>query len=300
MKKIFNGIGLLVAVFSIFFFLLVADKMVYHNSETVYDIELSQSISSNLLNDIANDTNLTIRLVELKNSSFGKNELDVTFINPDSTIKLGKQSSIFPENDITYEVYDGKNEDKMIKFFTIQSNNEENITNLTNILDEYDYVATVSKSKPLNFNLGVLFSPLNLEFFFLLTLLTLLSIATYYVHRLKEIGIKKLHGWSNRKISFQLLLNLSIHSYVSSLILAIPFIMYIMVNDVSKILLYIRIYSLLFLFLGIVFFISALVGTLYIYKVNQVGAIKNKKIIKCCSIVYLHLSLRLSPYYYFQ
>lgn len=111
----------------------------------------------------------------------------------------------------------------------------------------------------------------------MLTLLIILSIATYYVYRLKEIGILKLHGWSNRKISFRLLFKLLILSYLSSLFLVIPFSIYIVISDVSKIILYARIYFLLCFFLALVFLLSAFCGTLYIYKVNQVGAIKNKR-----------------------
>lgn len=277
MKKIFNGIGLLVAVFSIFFFFLVADKMVYHNAETIYNFELSQSMSSNHLSEVANETNVMIRLVDSKNTSFGKNELDVTFINPDSTVSSGKQSSVFPKNKINYFVFNERENSKKVKVFTIQSNSEKKINDLTLAIEKKGYNVSINKSKPLDFNLGVLFSPLNLEFFSLITLLIVLTIATYYVHRLKEIGIKKLHGWNNRKISFHLLFKLSIHSYVSSLILVIPFSIYVMIFDFSKIILYARIYILLYFFLGLVFLLSALIGTLYIYKVNQVGAIKNKK-----------------------
>lgn len=129
MKKIFNGIGILVAIFSIFFFLLVADKMIYHNDETVYDLELSQSISGKELKVIAEDSNVMIRLVNFKNTSFGRNELEVTFINPDSTINLGKQSSVFSGNNIFYFVFDEKI-NKNIKFFTIQSNEIEKIYNI--------------------------------------------------------------------------------------------------------------------------------------------------------------------------
>lgn len=277
MKKIFNGIGLLVAVFSIFFFLLVADKIVYHNDETVYDLELSHNISSDLLSEVAKETYVMIRLVDSKNISFGKNELDVTFINPDSTVSVGKQSSVFPKDNINYYVYNEKEKSKNIKFFTIQSNSEKKINNLMRSLEKKGYSVNIHKNETVDFNLGMLFSSLNLEFFSLLTLLIILSIATYYVHRLKEIGIKKLHGWNNRKISFNLLFKLSIHAYVSSLFLAIPFSIYIMINDISKIILYGRIYFLLCFFLGLVFLLSALIGTLYIYKVNQVGAIKNKR-----------------------
>ena len=129
MKKIFGGIGILVAVFSVFFFLLVADKMVYHNEETIYTFELSQNISSKELEKISEDSNLTIRLVNFINAGFGKNELEVTFINPDSTINEGKQPSVFPKNKVIYYFLD-EGIDKKIKYFTIQSNEYEKIENI--------------------------------------------------------------------------------------------------------------------------------------------------------------------------
>ncbi|WP_079710203.1 hypothetical protein [Paraliobacillus ryukyuensis] len=276
MKKIFYGIGILVAVFSFFFFLLVADKMVYHNDDTIYEFELSQSISGKELKEIAEDTNLMIRLANFENSSFGRNVLEVTFINPDSTINLGKQPSVFPKNKITYNVFDGEIS-KKIKFFTIQSNDSKKIENIKSVLKKRGYSVSVLKNEAINFSLGMLFSALNMKFFSLLTLLIILSIATYYVYRLKEIGILKLHGWNNRRISFRLLSKLLLHSYLSSLFLVIPFSIYIFISDVSKLILYAQIYILLCFFLAIVFLLSAVVGTLYIYKVNQVGAIKNKR-----------------------
>ncbi|WP_223556590.1 MULTISPECIES: hypothetical protein [Lysinibacillus] len=276
MKKIFYGIGILVAVFSFSFFLLVADKMVYHNNETIYDFNLSKSISGKELKEMAEDTNLMIRLVNFKNISFGRNELEVTFINPNSTIDLGKQPSVFPKNEIIYYDFDEEIE-KKIKFFTIQSNEDKKIENLKSTLEKKGYSVSLIKNEPLNFTLGMLFSSLNIKFFSLLILLIILSIATYYVYRLKEIGILKLHGWSNSKISFRLLSKLLIHSYLSSLFLAIPFSIYIVLSDFGKIILYARIYFLLCFFLALVFLLSAFVGTLYIYKINQVGAIKNKR-----------------------
>lgn len=277
MKIIFNGIGLLVAVFSVFFFLLVADKMIYHNTETIYDIELSQSISSNLLNEVAKDTNVMIRLVNFHNTSFGRNVIDVTFINPDSTVSLGKQPSVFPENNINYIFYNKSEKSKKIKFFTVQTNNEKKIKNIENTLEKKGYSVNIYKNETVDFNLGMLFSSLNLKFFLLITLLIILSIATYYVHRLKEIGIKKLNGWNSSKISFYLLFKLAIQAYIFSLFLAVPFSIYIMINDFSKIILYVRIYIFLCLFLGVIFFLCALIGTFYIRNVNLVGAIKNKK-----------------------
>ena len=129
-------------------------------------------------------------------------------------------------------------------------------------------------SAPISFSLGMLFSPLNLGFFSLLTVLLILCIATYYVYRLKEIGILKLNGWSNTKISFCLLLKLLMNLYLSSLFLIIPFGIYVIFSDFNKIVLYVRIYLLLCLFLTLVFLLSDS-GPFY-YRVNQLG-IKNKK-----------------------
>lgn len=111
----------------------------------------------------------------------------------------------------------------------------------------------------------------------MLSLLLILSIATYYIYRLKEIGVLKLNGWSNGKISFRLFFELLINLYLFSLSCVIPFGIYVILSDVSKIILYAQIYFLLCFFLALVFFLSASVGTFFIRKVNQVGAIKNKK-----------------------
>lgn len=276
MKKIFSGIGILVSIFSIFFFLLIADKMVYHNNERIYDFGLSKSIPAQELKRYAEATDLMIRLVNFKNTSFGKNELEVTFINPESNISFGKQPSVFPKNNIVYEAFHEKTE-KNIKFFTIQSNDANKINEMKSLLEENRYAVNLSETESINFALGMLFSSLNLEFFALLTLLLTLSIATYYVYRLKEIGILKLNGWSNGKISFRLLFKLLTHLYLFSLLLIIPFGVYIIFTDISKIILYAQIYLLVSLFLAIVFSLSAFVGTFFIHKVKQVGAIKNKK-----------------------
>ena len=85
-------------------------------------------------------------------------------------------------------------------------------------LKQNGYAVDISKSEPINFTVGMLFSPLNIGFFALLTILLVLCIATYYVYRLKEIGILKLNGWQNGKISFRLLFKLLIHSYLFSLL----------------------------------------------------------------------------------
>lgn len=276
MKNIFRGIGILVSIFTIFFFLLIVDKMVYHNDNTIYDFNLNKSISGQELKKIVEITDVTVRLVHFKNKSFGKKELEVTFINPDSTISLGKQHSVFPKNNIVYHIFDEKKE-KQIQYFTILDNDYNKIKKIKLLLEKYGFDVDIDKTEPLKFSLSILFSPLNLEFFALLIILLILSIATYYVHRLKEIGILKLSGWSNKNISFHLLADLLSQLYIFSLIFIIPFSIYIMVCDKSKIILYFKIYLELCFFLALVFIISAFIGTFFIHKINRVSAIKNKK-----------------------
>jgi len=267
-KKIFAGTGILVALFSIFFFLLVADKMVYYNNEAIYDFDLSKSISGQELKAFAEKAEVTIRLVDFKNTSFGKKELDVTFINPDSSIHLGKQPSVFPKQNIVYQVLDEKIQNE-IKYFTIQNNDYEKIEKMKSSLEKNGYSLDILKDEPIKFGVGMLFSSLNIGFFALLTILLILSIATYYVYRLKEIGVLKLNGWSNSKISFRLLFGLLIHLYVFGLLCIIPFGIYVVFSDVSKIVLYVQIYFLLCSFLAFVFILSAVVGTFFIYHVNR-------------------------------
>ena len=276
MKKIFTGIGILVAIFSNYFFLLVADKMVFHNNETIYDFELSKSISGQELGVFAKNAGVTIRLVDFKNTSFGKKQLDITFINPDSSITLGRRPSVFPKENIVYKALNNKTQ-KQIKRFTIQNNDNKRIENMKSLLERNGYIVDILKNETINFTFGMLFSPLNMGFFALLTILLILSIATYYVYRLKEIGVLKLNGWSNWRISFRFLLDLLITSYLSSLLFIVPFGVYVIFSDVSKIILYSRIYLLLCLFLALVFLASAFIGTFFIHNVNQIGAIKNKK-----------------------
>ncbi|WP_047392378.1 hypothetical protein [Exiguobacterium sp. s168] len=276
MKKIFLGIGLLVGAFSVFFFLLVADKDVYSNKETTYEFSLSQNINGEDLSQIANDTGTMVRLVKFNDISFGRNHLEVTLINPTSDVELGRQPSIFPENQITYSSY-SQGAEKKIKYFTIQSNSETKINAFKNTLETKGYEMEISTSEPLSFNIAMLFSTLNLKFFSLLTLLILFSISTYYVHRIKEIGIKKLHGWGNLKISFSIIKKLALYSYGSTLLLMLPFATYVAAMDIKVLSSYILMCFYLYIFLAIIFIMSSLVSSLFISRLNQVNALKNNK-----------------------
>ena len=276
MKKIFLGIGLLVGAFSVFFFLLVADKDVYFNDDTVYDFSLSKNISGEKLTQIASETDMMIRLVKFNDISFGRNHLDVTLLNPTSDVKLGRQPSIFPGNQIIYSSY-SPNEKKKIKYFTIQSNDEHKVNHFKEQLSTAGYEMVSSTSEPTTFNISMLFSSLNFKFFSLLTLLILFSISTYYIHRIKEIGIKKLNGWNNFRISFSLISKLVIHSFGAALLFVLPFAVYISVTDLNALRSYALMCIYLYLFLAIIFIGSSIIGSLFISRLNQVNAIKNNK-----------------------
>ena len=45
MKWLIRGVGMLTALFAVFFFLLVADKLYYQNSMATYEISLDRSLS---------------------------------------------------------------------------------------------------------------------------------------------------------------------------------------------------------------------------------------------------------------
>lgn len=276
MKNIFAGIGVLIAFFSIFFFLLVADKMVYVNDETIYDFELSHSIEGEELEIFAEQTGVTIRLVDFKDTSFGKKELYITFINPNEDIELGKRPSVFPNENIVYEELKEK-ADRKIKYFTIQSNHGDSIKAVESLLNENGYEVSVRESEPVTFNVSMLFSSLNMMFFALLTVLLILSISSYYVYRLKEIGVLKLYGWSNERISIRLLLKQLAHIYIFSLICTIPFGIYVVIKDAGKFFLFLKICVLTDLFLVLVFIFATMIGNFCVDNVNQIRAIKNKK-----------------------
>lgn len=276
MKNIFAGIGILTALFSIFFFLLVADKMVYVNDEAIHDFELSHSIEGEELKIFAEQTDVTIRLVNFKDTSFGKKELYITFINPNEEIEFGKRPSVFPNENIVYQELT-KEATKKIKYFTIQSNHLNKINELKSLLNKSGYEVTIQKSEPVKFNFSMLFSSLNMMFFALLTILLILSISSYYVYRLKEIGILKLNGWSNERISIRLLLKQLVCIYIFSLICTISFGIYVVIKDFSKFFVYLQICILINLFLFFVFIFSTIIGSFFVHNVNQIRAIKNKK-----------------------
>ncbi len=276
MKKIFVGIGILSAFFSIYFFLLVADKMVYLNDETIYDFELSHSVDAEELNKLAKQIDVTIRLVDFKDTSFGKKELYITFINPNEEIELGKRQSVFLNENVVYQEYNAKSTTK-IKYFTIQCNNQSKINMISSLLNESGYEVNVEESESIKFNLNMLFSSFNLLFFALLTILLTLSISSFYIYRLKEIGILKLNGWSNIRIVIRLLRKPLVYIYLSAFGCIIPFGIYVAMREINKIFLYVEIYISVSLFMFFIFIFAMVLGDFFVDNINQISAIKNKK-----------------------
>lgn len=276
MKKIFGGIGLLVALFSTFFFLLVADKMVYMSNEPIYEYALEKYVLGTKLMKIAEEADVTIQLRNYKETSFARRKMDITLINPDNTMKLGRKPSVFPCEKIMYYVLD-KEDQRTVKYFTVQETDSNKISQFNSLMDKNNYVATVNQDNPVNFTLGMLFSTLNIGFFSVLAVLLILCISTYYVYRIKEIGVLKLCGWENSSISIRLLAGMILRVLEWSVFLIVPFSIYIVFTDLSKIGVFLKIYGLVGGFLIFVFVCCSVIGIFFISHIDRVSAIKSKK-----------------------
>ena len=123
----------------------------------------------------------------------------------------------------------------------------------------------------------MLFSTLNLSFFLLLAVLLFLSIAAYYVHRLKEIGVLKLNGWTEWRITVHLIAPLLVQIYISMPMVMLPVVGYILYKDAAMIRVFLPLSLWMYLFLTLVILIAALGGVLFVRRVDRVGAIKNSR-----------------------
>ena len=72
MKYLIRGIGGLTAVFALFFFLLVADKLYYQNDTTTYDISLDRRLTGGEVQAIAKSAGVTFRITYYHNTNFGQ------------------------------------------------------------------------------------------------------------------------------------------------------------------------------------------------------------------------------------
>lgn len=277
MKKLFSGIGILLAIFSAYFFLLVADKMVYITQDTIYDFILEDSsISVKELEAIAKATNTMIQLRSYEDLSFGKQKINIILLHPDVAIKEGRQDSVFPRERITYQTA-GYNKKTQVQFFTIQERHREKIEQVKKMLQEKDCTYNIEEDEPIHFSFSMLFSQLNAKFFILLLILSFLCIVTYYIYRLKEIGILKLNGWENAKISRRIMWGMFQNTSIASAVLMAIVSIYIGIMDIKRLPMYLYMCALLLCFVLVVYVFAACIATCFIKNVNQVSAIKNGK-----------------------
>ncbi len=276
MKKLFCGIGILLGIFSIYFFLLFADKIVYVNDSTIFEFELANSIEYQQLEEMAKAADIMVQLRNYEEVDFGNVKLRVQLVNPEKNIVEGVQKSVFPNTQIIYET---KNylQDIKIQRFIIQEDNREKIEAVERWLADNKYEFEIREEEPAKFTLLHLFSVLNLEFYILIMILATLCIVTYYVYRLKEIGVLKLNGWSNFRISWKIAQDMMKYTIISAGILMLAADIYILSTDSSVLGLYAKICALLMLFICGVYGIASVIATLFIKNMNQVNAIKNGK-----------------------
>lgn len=276
MKKLFYGIGLLTAIFSIYFMLLLSDKMVYVKEDTVYDFLLENSVTLEELEDIAKDTDNMIYIRSYGQGGFGTREVHMTILNPSKNIQDGRQRDLFPNRKIIYQT---KGYDKVRKtqFFTIQSKKEKNVKKVETLLQKKGIEYQIEQSRANDFTLAMVFSTLNIRFFLLMFCLLTLCIVTYYAHRLKEIGILKLNGWKDWNISVAIMRVMLNRTLAASGIVMCAMCIYILIMDSAKIKGYFRLCSVLLLLLLIVYVVASLTAVLFIRNVNQIDAIKKKQ-----------------------
>ena len=275
MKYLIRGIGGLTAVFALFFFLLVADKLYYQNDTTTYDISLDRRLTGGEVQAIAKSAGVTFRITYYHNTNFGRHDLEMAFINPEH-IKEGKQDSIFPASNIIHSVFD-VNSDIKLQYFTLMSGNESDAGKVAELFALQGVKADMMRNEPIQFHVGMLFSSLNLSFFLFLTVLMFLSIASYYVQRLKEIGVRKLNGWTGLGITCRLIAPLMAQIYIAFFAVLIPVGCYVLYKDTGMIKTFLALILLICLFMALVFLIAALGGLYFIRKIDRVGAIKNHR-----------------------
>ncbi|MBR1692700.1 MAG: hypothetical protein IJ711_07985 [Lachnospiraceae bacterium] len=274
MKKLFYAMGILLAIFTIYFSMLYADKKVYVDDSDIYNIMLSKSISGEELEQYAKENDVMIQFLSHRNVSFAATDIENTLINPRGGIRPGRQNSIFPKYNIVY-VTDADLSQLIVEDLIIQAEKEDKITAFCRYMKERGYPCEFYYIGNTAFSFKMLFSPLNLKFFSLILILSVLIIAMYYIYRLKEIGILRLNGWSACRISMKILLPMSESTITASAIPAILFLLYILAMDRTFAGIYLAIYLLTIFYLLVVFLIAAGIAAVYIANVNQVNAIKN-------------------------
>lgn len=142
-------------------------------------------------------------------------------------------------------------------------------------MDKNGYNAEVVYKEPVKFSFEMLFSPLNIGFFVSIFCLSLFSTSIYCISRLKEIGILKLNGWSERRISVRLYKDIVKNTGYGFVPCAILFVLYIMFMDISQLPEYLIMLLFLILALDFVYICVAMVAVIFIKNTDYIDSIKN-------------------------
>ncbi len=277
MKRLFHLIGIFVALFSVLFFFYLADKKdIITTTENEYTFQLSKYITNTHLEKLAQKSDVTIQLKEFQNVSLGHTKMTITFLNPGKDFKEGRRPSVFPKEKIIYQRSDQKKNQK-VQFFSAVESNQKKIAKLKKLLKEEKFQIETDVTTPTPFGAVMLFNTLNAQFFVQIFLLAIFCIASYYVHRSKEIGILKLNGWNNVRISIRIFKMIFYHTIIPAIILMALFSIYILKMDQSMILTYLRLCIYISIFLSVVYGLALIVGSVFIHNIDVINAVKNKK-----------------------
>ncbi|SDB25691.1 hypothetical protein [Eubacterium oxidoreducens] len=234
MKKIFWLIGVILVVFSAYFMLLVADKSDYMSNEEEADFSLEKQIGLDSLEKFAKESEVSIQIRTINEYSLGNVQCKIEIINPTEDIQYGTKKDLFPNKHIEI-VPNEKKEGRTVRYFIVQDHDVNKIKALGSLLEENGYEPWVLYLEPIVFKPSMLVSPLNIGFFVSIFCLSLFCTVVYYISRLKEIGILKLNGWSEQRISVRLYLNILKNTAYGFVPGAIVFVLYIIFRDISKI-----------------------------------------------------------------
>ncbi len=276
MKKIFTFIGIMVIVFSIYFMLLIADKSIFVGESGGYDFSLSKQIELEKLEQYAKKCNISVNIVTINNYSFGNVDCQIEIINNVNQIKNKEKNSLFPNQHV--KVISNKSlNGRKTKYFFAKEDNPNKIEKLKKLIENNGIETEVSHKFPIKFNVGMLFSTLNIGFFVAIFCMTLFCTALFYISRQKEIAILKLNGWPSYKISLRFYRIIIEKTLYGLLFGAILFSVYIIIMDNSKLFQYLEMVILLTISLNCVFFIVAIIAVVFINNSDYIQSIKNKK-----------------------
>ncbi|MGN0482001.1 MAG: hypothetical protein ACI4HI_00455 [Lachnospiraceae bacterium] len=276
MKKIFHFIGILLSIFSIFYFLLVADKLVYITKDPVYDFTiLGNSITLKEIESIAKETDEMLYVRNYGEYDFGNNHITYTLLNAPKDLQEGKQKSIFPKEK---RIYQKTNLDlsKHVTDFTLQTQVETKKKQVEKILTESGYRYRIDTSNP-GYSFSDMINTNNIRFFCLLFLFSMLCILTYYASRSKKMGILKLNGWSSARVSFSIMWEMYIQTLKSSFFVMGGMCIYILVMQKERLAVYIKISMWLLEMLSVVYVLAAFLASPFIRRMDLIASIKQKK-----------------------